>query len=134
MPMFLVNERNVEMKKLEKGDAKGVWGKYLITDKEGAKKFHMRIFIVEPGGNTSFDQHVYEHEVYVLKGKGRLVTIKDNVRREVTINEGDAILIESNEIHQFFNEADEPLVFLCIKGDPSIYTISSQKSDDILGC
>lgn len=119
--MFLVNEKDVEKKKLDKGDAKGVWGKYLITDKEGAKKFHMRIFIVEPGGNTSFDQHIYEHEVYVLRGEGRLLTIKDNLRSEITIRQGDAILIESNEIHQFFNEKDEPLVFICIKGDPSIY-------------
>ena len=119
--MFLINEKDVEKRKLEKVDAKGVWGKYLITDKEGAKKFHMRIFIVEPGGNTSFDQHVYEHEVYVMKGLGKLITIKDDIKKEVIIKEGDAILIESNEIHQFFNIGAEPLVFLCIKGVSSIY-------------
>lgn len=119
--MFLVNEGDVEKRMLEKKDAKGVWCKYLITDKEGAKKFHMRIFIVEPNGNTSFDKHIYEHEVYILKGKGKLLIIRDNVKNEVNIREGDAILIESNEIHQFFNEGNEPLVFLCIKGDPSIY-------------
>ncbi|MEM2548733.1 MAG: cupin domain-containing protein [Nitrososphaerota archaeon] len=106
---------------MDKGDAKGVLGKYLITDKEGAKKFHMRVFMVMPGGNTSFDQHIYEHEVYVMKGTGKLITIKENIKNEVTIKEGDAILVESNEIHQFFNNGVEPLIFLCVKGDPSIY-------------
>lgn len=119
--MFLINEKDVIKEKLDKGDAKGVWGKYLITENEGAKKFHMRIFIVEPGGNTSLDQHVYEHEVFIMKGLGKLITIKNNIKNEVIIKEGDAILIESNEIHQFFNNGVEPLIFLCIKGDPSIY-------------
>jgi quercetin dioxygenase-like cupin family protein len=119
--MFLVNQKKVEPKRLDKGEAIGVWAKYLITDKEGAKKFHMRIFIVEPGGRTSFDQHIYEHQVYILQGKGRLITIKNNYKNEIVIQEGDAIFIESNEIHQFFNESNEPLVFICIKGDPSIY-------------
>ncbi len=125
--MFLVNEREVEARKLIKGDAEKVWGKYRITDREGARKFHMRIFVVEPGGKTSYDQHVYEHEVYILRGRGRLVTIKDGERREVKVKPGDAILIESNEIHQFFNEGDEPLEFICIKGVPEIYEERSEE-------
>jgi mannose-6-phosphate isomerase-like protein (cupin superfamily) len=119
--MKIVNERNVEARLLEKGDARKTYGKYLITDKEGAKKFHMRIFIVEPGGQTSYDQHIYEHEVYVLRGKGKIVVVKDGDRIEVEIKPGDAILIESNEIHQIFNTGNEPLEFICIKGVEEIY-------------
>ncbi len=129
--MFLVNEKYVEARKLIKGDAEKVWGKYLITDREGARKFHMRIFVVEPGGKTSYDQHVYEHEVYILRGRGRLITIKDGEKREVEVKPGDAILIESNEIHQFFNEGDEPLEFICIKGVPEIY---EEKGEGIEAC
>lgn len=119
--MFIVNREHVKPILLEKGEAKGVWARYLITDKEGAKKFHMRIFTVEPGGNTSYDQHVYEHEVYVLRGQGKLVTIKDGKRSEAVIRPGDAILIESNEIHQIFNVGTEPLEFICIKGIKELY-------------
>lgn len=132
--MYIVNEKDVEAKPLIKGEAEKVWGKYLITDKEGAKKFHLRIFIVEPGGKTSYDQHVYEHEVYVLKGKGRLITIKDGEKKEAEIKEGDAILIESNEIHQFFNEGDEPLVFLCVKGIPELYENGGEGVGEIRAC
>ena len=119
--MYIVNEKDVQPKPLTKGDAEKVVGKYLITDKEGATKFHMRIFIVEPGGKTDYDQHVYEHEVFVLRGKGKVVTMKNGEKREVEIKPGDAILIESNEIHQFFNTGDEPLAFICVKGIPEIY-------------
>ena len=119
--MKIINEKDVEAKLLEKGDAKKTWGKYLLTDREGARKFHMRIFIVEPGGQTSYDQHIYEHEVYVLKGIGKIVTIKNGDRIESEIKPGDAILIESNEIHQIFNTGNEPLEFICIKGIKEIY-------------
>ena len=124
--MFQINEKDVEARRLEKNDATKVWGKYLISSREGARKFHMRIFIVEPGGKTSYDQHVYEHEVYILRGNGRLVTIKDGEKREVEVRPGDAILIESNEIHQFFNNGEEPLEFICIKGVPEIYEEKSK--------
>jgi len=117
----IINANEINPILLEKGTAKKTWGKYLIGDKDGAKKFHMRIFIVEPGGQTSYDQHIYEHEVFVLKGKGKLVTIKDGNKVETQIKAGDAIFIESNEIHQIFNEGDEPLEFICIKGVKEIY-------------
>ncbi len=119
--MKIINEKEVEPKLLEKGAAKKTWGKYLISDKDGAKKFHMRIFIVEAGGQTSYDQHIYEHEIFVLRGIGRLVTIKDGNKVETKIKPGDAILIESNEIHQIFNEGNEPLEFICIRGVKEIY-------------
>jgi len=121
--MYMVNVRDVERVPVAKDTYKGkrIWAQYLITDKQGARKFHMRIFTIEPHESTPPDQHIYEHEILVLKGRGRLLTIKDGDRREVEIGEGDAIFIESNEIHQFFNDHDEPLIFLCIKGAPEIY-------------
>jgi len=121
--MYKVNVRDVEKVPVAKEAYRGkrIWAQHLITDKQGAKKFHMRIFTIEPHESTPPDQHIYEHEVFILKGKGRLLTIKNGDRREVEIEEGDAIFIESNEIHKFFNDYDEPLIFLCIKGVPEIY-------------
>ena len=121
--MYKVNVRDVEKVPVAKEAYRGkrVWVQYLITEKHGAEKFHMRIFTIEPQESTPPDKHIYEHEVFVLKGRGRLLTVKGGDRREVEIGEGDAIFIESNEIHQFFNDYDEPLIFLCIKGVPEIY-------------
>jgi len=121
--MYKVNVRDVEKVPVAKEAYRGkrIWAQYLITDEQGAKKFHMRIFTIEPHESTPPDQHIHEHEVFILKGRGRLLTIKDGDRKEVEIREGDAIFIESNEIHQFFNDHDEPLIFLCIKGAPEIY-------------
>lgn len=119
--MKIVNVKAVEAKLLEKIDAVKVRVKYLLTDREGAKKFHMRVFVIEPGGHTSYDQHIYEHEVYILRGKGKIVTIKNGGKKEVEIGVGDAILIESNEVHQIFNIGDEPLEFICIKGVEEAY-------------
>ena len=121
--MYKVNVKDVEKVPVAKEAYRGkrIWAQYLITDEQGAEKFHMRIFTIEPHESTPPDQHIYEHEVFILKGKGRLLTIKNGDRREVEIEEGDAILIESNEIHQFFNDYDEPLILLCIKGAPEIY-------------
>ncbi len=119
--MKVVNEKTVKAKLLEKESAKGTWVKYLLTDREGAKKFHMRIFIIEPHGHTSYDQHIYEHEIYILRGRGKLITIMNGERKEIEVRAGYAILIESNEIHQIFNISDEPLEFICIKGVKEIY-------------
>ena len=121
--MYLVNVKDVKPIPVPKETYKDkrIWVQYLITDKQGAKKFHMRIFTIEPHEHSPPDQHIYEHEVFVLKGKGRLIIGKDGKQEEFEIKEGDAIFIESNEQHQFFNDSDEPLVFLCIRGTREIY-------------
>lgn len=121
--MYKVNVNDVKPIPVTKEtyESKKIWVQYLITDKQGAKKFHMRIFTIEPHECSPPDQHVYEHEVFILKGRGRLLTKKDNKMSEVEIKEGDAIFIESNEVHQFFNDHDEPLVFLCVRGTVDIY-------------
>lgn len=82
----------------------------LITAREGAPTFAMRQFAVEPGGHTPFHSHPWEHEVFVLKGRGR-------VRLETgaePIQAGDAILVTPGETHSFEAADDSELVFLCM--------------------
>ena len=40
----------------------------LITKAEGAPRFAMRVFTLEPAGHTPYHAHEWEHEVYVLAG------------------------------------------------------------------
>ncbi|MEM4312250.1 MAG: cupin domain-containing protein [Nitrososphaerales archaeon] len=115
--MLIIDSSKVKFEPLTKGNVKGVWVKQLINKDVGAEKFYMRIYKVEKGGNTNFDIHIHEHEVYVLKGKGVL----NQGNKFVEIKEGDAIYIKSFEPHQFLNKDDEPLIFLCVRGSEKIY-------------
>jgi len=44
--------------------------RWLITEETGAPNFAMREFTVGPGGSTPRHVHPWEHEVFVLAGKG----------------------------------------------------------------
>ncbi len=82
----------------------------LIGKQEGAPHFIMRRFSVEPEGFSPFHHHPYEHEVYILKGKGT-VKAKDF---EQPFKAGDAVFVPADIMHQFINTEKEDLEFLCI--------------------
>ena len=90
-------------------DSKGARIKWLISESDGAPNFLMRHFNIEGGGFTPFHSHDWEHEVYVLEGRGRV--LYEN--REEKILPGDAILIPPGKKHQFRADS-EGLKFLCI--------------------
>jgi len=88
---------------------KGVSKQKLISSEDGAPNFTMRKFDVRPGGYTPYHTHDFEHEVFVLKGKGLV-----RGREDIEIHEGMALLVEPGEEHQFVNTGDGTLEFLCI--------------------
>lgn len=95
---------------LAMADAVGVTCRVLIGREEGAPGFAMRHFTLEPGGHTPLHEHNYEHEVFILGGRG-LVRTGDSFRG---ISAGQAVYVAPNERHQFRNPGTEPLVFLCL--------------------
>ena len=108
--MYRVDAYQREMSKVEAEGAAGVRIQWLLDEAVGAGKFAMRRFIIEPGGNTPFHAHDWEHEVYILRGRGLLVT--DEGERE--IGPDMAILVEPNERHQFCALPEGSLEFLCL--------------------
>jgi quercetin dioxygenase-like cupin family protein len=70
----------------------------------------MREFEVEPGGHTPKHFHNYEHEIYVLDGRGVVVDGDE----ERPLNPGDVLLVSPNDVHQFRNTGSETLRFLCL--------------------
>jgi mannose-6-phosphate isomerase-like protein (cupin superfamily) len=123
--IFIVNSSDVALEDFVKNGAKNVKVRYLIDDRQGSNKFSLRLYTVGEDGHTPLDQHQYEHHVYVLSGQGTLkMEESGSVLRQV--HEGDSIFIPSNAIHQFINERSEPLIFLCVKGNPNIYRPDSQ--------
>ena len=124
--IFTVNADRVPIEDLAKQGADRVQVRYLIDERHGSNRFALRLYTVQKGGHTPLDQHEYEHHVYVLSGQGLLRETKQNSLGVRSVREGDAIFIPSNAVHQFINERGEPLVFLCVKGNPSLYSASSQ--------
>jgi quercetin dioxygenase-like cupin family protein len=120
--LSLVSLKDVKGEPLTKGNARGTWVKPLIDQRHGATKFYLRVYEVEPGGQTPYDQHPYEHEVFVLKGRAHLLTVVDGVPVMQEVKEGDAVFIASNQVHQFLNTGQELFQMLCVKGAEHLYT------------
>ncbi|HID22025.1 MAG TPA: cupin domain-containing protein [Planctomycetaceae bacterium] len=90
--------------------AKNVTVRWLITDKDGAPNFAMRLFEIEPGGHTPRHQHPYEHEVFVLEGEGVLLAGEVEHRLEP----GVVAYVPPDALHQFKSTGTTPLKMLCI--------------------
>jgi quercetin dioxygenase-like cupin family protein len=90
--------------------ASGCRVRWLIGEGEKAPNFAMREFEVAPGGHTPQHFHDYEHEVYVLAGRGEIVD--GDCRRPLAA--GDVVFVAPNDVHQFCNTGPEPMRFLCL--------------------
>ncbi|WP_082390162.1 cupin domain-containing protein [Ornatilinea apprima] len=91
--------------------AKYATGKVVIGGQDGAENFVFRYFCVQPGGNSTMpDQHVHDHGIYFLHGKGE-VTLNGVV---YPVQARDMVYIAPNDVHGIINTGDEPLGFICV--------------------
>jgi ribulose-bisphosphate carboxylase large chain len=90
---------------------RGVSRMVLVGEAGEATAFQMRYFEVAPGGFTSLEEHVHEHAVFVLRGRGE-VRLGEGVQE---ISFGDTVYVAPREVHQFRNlSTTEPFGFLCV--------------------
>ena len=82
----------------------------LVGGKDGAPHFSMRYFRVNEGGHTTLEQHIHEHGIIVLHGKGR-VQIGEKFYE---IEPFDSLYVSGNELHQFSNPYKESFGFICV--------------------
>lgn len=75
--------------------AKGVVIRHVISEKDGAPNFNMRVLSIEPGGESPNHSHPWEHEFFILRGSG--VGVVDN--KETPIRPGDAIFVPAGVQH-----------------------------------
>ncbi|MEA3459680.1 MAG: cupin domain-containing protein [Chloroflexota bacterium] len=106
--MKVRNYREVEVETIE--SLPGVTIRWVISEKEGAPHFAMRVFEVEPGAACPFHTHPWEHEVFILDGKG----LAKGESSEVPLRERDVIFIPPDEKHQLVNDGDTILRFICL--------------------
>jgi quercetin dioxygenase-like cupin family protein len=101
--------KDIELKDAGEGTS-GLKVRWLITKDIGANNFAMRLFEMEPAGNSPFHSHPWEHEVLILEGEGLLV----GEGEERKFKAGDVVFIAPNEKHQFKNSGKKLVKFLCL--------------------
>lgn len=101
---------DVEGKAVSETGASGATIRVLMGDNVGAPNFTTRHFELAPGGHTPFHTHPWEHEVFVLAGKGK-ARRKDG---ETEIGPGAFIFVPADEEHGFVNTGNETFSFLCV--------------------
>jgi quercetin dioxygenase-like cupin family protein len=90
--------------------ASNVKMRMLVGPDDGAANFHMRHFEVAPGGFSPHHQHDYEHEILILSGQG----VAKSEQGDRPLKSGDVVYVAPNERHQFVNNGDSPLQFICL--------------------
>jgi quercetin dioxygenase-like cupin family protein len=109
MAVKLINQADVEPITVEEG-AVGVRIQWLLDEAAGAPCFSMRRFEIAPGGHTPLHEHPWEHEVYIISGRGAVAA----GGRETPLRAEDAVLVHPGERHQFKAMGDEALALLCL--------------------
>lgn len=94
----------------DNNEIKGVEKRVLIGKNLEAPNFVMRLFSVKPGGNSPLHTHDWEHEVFIVKGDASVVTGEG----EVLATAGSYVYVPANVEHQFKNNTDEVLEFICV--------------------
>lgn len=94
----------------------GVSMAVMVGKEDGAPHFSMRSFRVAPGASTPRHAHDYEHEVFVVAGRGTVLL----GGAERPIGAGDVVYVPANHEHQFRASAEDDLgpadglSFLCV--------------------
>lgn len=88
----------------------GVRKREVINASDGAPNSCMRVFEVEPGSSTPSHSHAWEHEVYVLSGRG----VVEGQGGEKEISHDSVVFITPDEHHCFKNNGNETLRFICV--------------------
>lgn len=84
-----------EPEKAEADGAKGAVIRHLITEKDGAPNFNMRVVSIESGGQSSNHSHPWEHEFFILSGRG----IGEVDNKEEGLKQGDVVYVPPDTQH-----------------------------------
>jgi len=104
-----VHYTDVPAEEVEEG-ARGVKIRWLISEGDGARRFVMRHFEIAPDGYTPLHGHPWEHEVFILSGRGVVACAEG----EKPFKPGDVIFMPALETHQFRNTDTRPVEMLCL--------------------
>lgn len=104
---------DVPATEVEEG-AEGVRIRWIITPDDGAPNFAMRHFEIAPGGHTPHHAHGWEHEVFILTGRGKVI----GPDGATPLQPGTVVFVPGDEQHHFETVGDEPMTLLCLIPTP----------------
>jgi quercetin dioxygenase-like cupin family protein len=109
--MKIIAVDQVEKKKVQMEGAAGAWKQMPLGKADGVPVYSLRVFTLEPGGNTPFHSHPYEHMNFIIEGQGVLVNEAGDER---PLKTGDFALVNPNEKHQYKNKSsDKAFKMIC---------------------
>ena len=89
---------------------KGVCGRVIIGKADGAQNFCMRVFELDPGGNSPKHDHEWEHEIFFHAGQGEVL----QGDKWTPVKAGSVAFIPGGEPHQIRNAGESKLIFVCL--------------------
>ena len=94
---------------MDDGEAAGIRFFPVLTEKDGAPNFAMRLFKIAPSGHSPRHEHAWEHEVVVTAGSGFVL----NVDQKIAIEKDDFILVPPGRLHQFI-AGEQGMSMVCV--------------------
>ena len=82
----------------------------LIGREDGARKTAMHELTLGKGGHSAKHAHAWDHQLVVVVGRGLAVI----GRRRIELRPGIVLLVQSGEVHQFFQRGRGPLRLLSV--------------------
>jgi quercetin dioxygenase-like cupin family protein len=114
--MEIKNKSDLEPIVMNDGQSSGIKFFPMITKKDGAPNFAMRLFEFSPSGHTPKHAHPWEHEVVILSGSGYVIEGDE----KVPVAKEDFIIVPPGVLHQFM-AGSEGMDMVCVvpnKGQP----------------
>ncbi len=107
----VIKWRDIRPEIINTQEIRGVEKRVVIGELDGAPNFILRVFTLSPGGFSPKHTHPWEHEVFILRGEGK-VLLGDEYTQ---ISEGYAVFVPENVEHQFVNTSEGvELEFICV--------------------
>lgn len=109
--------------------APGAAIRWLVDDDhDGAPTFSLRMIEIQPGGSSPQHTHPYEHENFIVEGKGKLLLNGEWCE----LNVGDVAYVPAGMLHQYVNSGSAVFKFLCAIPVKALQGQSqSAKKDDL---
>jgi len=102
--------KEIPAREVKTEGAEQVTIRWLVSTKDGAPSFQMRLFEVGPGGRTPLHSHEWEHEVYILEGNGTL----SYEGEKYPFTKGYFAFVPAGREHSFINTGENTLSFICV--------------------
>lgn len=108
--MKIIHYTEVIPQSFDGAQVRGVAGRVVIGQDDGAANFCMRVFELSPDGYTPRHQHEWEHEIFFHAGDGEVYRNGE----WQSVHPGAVVFIPGNELHQIRNCGSHKLVFVCL--------------------